>query len=100
MLLDKYCKKDKLETRFIMQYETETDYISSVYLRGLNPELRQYATRLPGPCSLTVVYKIPNHSTWQVKISPVLSGNANTPTIKKSMFVEQASVTSPMLSCY
>ena len=26
--------------------------------RGFDPELRQYASRVPSPCGLTVVYKI------------------------------------------
>ena len=38
--------------------------------RKFNPELRQYASRVPSPCGLTVV-----------EISPVLSGIDNKPTI-------------------
>ena len=29
--------------------------------RGFDAELRQYASRVPSPCALTAVYKIPHH---------------------------------------
>ena len=44
-----------------------------------NPELRQYASRVPTPCGLTVVYKI--SPPLNLEISPVLSGIDNKPTI-------------------
>ena len=49
--------------------------------RGFDPELRQYASRVPSACGLTVVYKISPPLTWQVEISPVLSRIDNKSTI-------------------
>ena len=47
-----------------------------LYAGGFDPELRQYVSRVPSPCGLTVVYLIS-----KVDISPVLSGIDNKPTI-------------------